>query len=146
MPITIVGINPVRIVNVGDPAGVVFNRSTVTQAFWGLDASSANREDASILDQNATLAVDGTREIWVAAASGTIAIDYMPTGVNFFRGLTAGLGMLVIPSVFSPDYVPGVAGWSINKDGSAEFNNLTVRGTFIGSHLVVDNDGLFLYA
>lgn len=45
----------------------------------------------------------------------------------------------------SPDYVPGVSGWSIFGDGSAEFNNLDIRGTFTGSDFVVDTAGIFFY-
>lgn len=41
--------------------------------------------------------------------------------------------VLRIPAIRSPDYVPGVSGWTINVDGTAEFNNVTVRGTFIAS-------------
>jgi len=33
------------------------------------------------------------------------------------------------------DYTSGSAGWSINSDGTAEFNNVTVRGTLDGPNL-----------
>lgn len=48
-------------------------------------------------------------------------------------------GELIRRSIQSPDYVTGVSGWTINRDGSAEFNNVTIRfelGT--GSILVGD--------
>lgn len=48
-------------------------------------------------------------------------------------------GELIRQSIQSPDYVTGVSGWTINRDGSAEFNNVTIRfelGT--GSILVGD--------
>jgi hypothetical protein len=32
-------------------------------------------------------------------------------------------------AIRSPDYVAGVSGWTINIDGTAEFNNVTVRGS-----------------
>jgi hypothetical protein len=35
--------------------------------------------------------------------------------------------------IHSANYVPGSAGWAIEGDGSAEFSNVTVRGTIIGS-------------
>jgi hypothetical protein len=35
---------------------------------------------------------------------------------------------LVRPAINSPDYVAGTSGWTINQDGSAEFNDVTVRG------------------
>lgn len=37
-------------------------------------------------------------------------------------------GNLIIPGVHSGNYVAGSSGWTINEDGSAEFNNLTIRG------------------
>lgn len=49
-------------------------------------------------------------------------------------------------SMESPNYVHGVSGWTINKDGTAEFNNLTVRGTFYGLNFILNNQGLFFYS
>lgn len=45
----------------------------------------------------------------------------------FTNPLVAGT-TLVRSAINSPNYVPGVSGWAIFKDGSAEFNNVTVRG------------------
>ncbi len=36
--------------------------------------------------------------------------------------------ILRTPAIQSPGYVPGTSGWSISQDGSAEFEDLTVRG------------------
>lgn len=47
--------------------------------------------------------------------------------MQFQDELAAGI-VLVRPALQSPDYETGVAGWSINADGSAEFNNITIRG------------------
>lgn len=52
---------------------------------------------------------------------------------------------LRIPSIHSPDFVHLVSGWTINKDGSAEFNNLTVRGTFMGTDFEINSAGAFFY-
>jgi hypothetical protein len=62
---------------------------------------------------------------------------------------------LRIPAIESPNYVPGVSGWVINQDGSAEFSNLNIRGTFTGLTLiggsfqginfVINDQGIFLY-
>lgn len=38
--------------------------------------------------------------------------------------------VLVRTAIQSIDYVTGVSGWAIMRDGTAEFNNITVRGTF----------------
>lgn len=48
---------------------------------------------------------------------------------GFSDSIVAGIGSLIRTFIKSPNYVAGVTGWSINKDGSAEFNNVTVRGT-----------------
>lgn len=73
-----------------------------------------------------TLGTD--RTIYAIAAKGTANLVSIPGGGSFFRGLTQGLGQLVIPAIKSPNFVTGVSGWTINKDGSAEFNNVIIRG------------------
>lgn len=47
-----------------------------------------------------------------------------------FRNQVVAGTSLVRDSIHSPNYVAGTSGWTINKDGSAEFNNVTVRGGF----------------
>lgn len=49
---------------------------------------------------------------------------------GFNNPVLGGGGALVRDSAHSPDYAAGVDGWSIDKDGSAEFNDVTVRGVF----------------
>lgn len=49
----------------------------------------------------------------------------------FSNDVTGGQGALLRPAIKSPNYVPGSLGWSINRDGSAEFNNITARGTLL---------------
>lgn len=53
---------------------------------------------------------------------------------------------LLIPAIQSPNFTMGVTGWTINKDGSAEFNNLTVRGTFFGTDYIINANGVFFYS
>lgn len=50
---------------------------------------------------------------------------------GFSDSVVAGKGVLIREFIQSSNYAPGTDGWTINKDGSAEFNNLTVRGTVI---------------
>ncbi|ENR1382687.1 DUF1983 domain-containing protein [Yersinia enterocolitica] len=50
--------------------------------------------------------------------------------------------------IMSNDYVMGMLGWKIDKDGNAEFNNVTVRGTVYAtagtfSGRIESNDGYF---
>ena len=57
-----------------------------------------------------------------------------------------GSTILRRPAIQSPNYVAGSAGWTINVDGSAEFNNLTIRGTFTGTDFYMDGTGAFFYS
>ncbi len=49
-------------------------------------------------------------------------------------------------AIASPNYAAGTAGWTINADGSAEFNNLTIRGTFDGTDYELNSSGAFFYS
>jgi len=52
--------------------------------------------------------------------------------VTFRSSILGGIN-LIRAAIRSPNYAPGVSGWSINQDGSAEFNNITIRGgTVVG--------------
>ena len=48
-------------------------------------------------------------------------------GVVFGNPIVGGV-TLVRPAIRSPNFVTGLTGWSVNIDGSAEFNNVTIRG------------------
>lgn len=60
-------------------------------------------------------------------------------------------GELIRAAIQSPNYVPNVSGWTINRDGSAEFNNVTIRfdlatgsivvGPASGPQVVIFSDG-----
>ena len=50
------------------------------------------------------------------------------------------------PAIQSPNFVTTVSGWTVNADGSAEFNNLTIRGTFDGTDYILSATGFFLYS
>lgn len=65
--------------------------------------------------------------------------------MSFSNPITGGQGTLVRPAIKSPDYIPDVSGWSINRDGSAEFNNLVVRGVFQGQDFIINEAGIFVY-
>ena len=49
--------------------------------------------------------------------------------MSFGNEVVGGGGELVRDQIRSRDYVPGVSGWRIARNGDAEFNNVTVRGT-----------------
>lgn len=63
-----------------------------------------------------------------------------------FQNPVVGGTALRIPAIQSPNYQAGVAGWIIKIDGSAEFNNLTVRGQFSGTDFIINSSGTFLYS
>jgi hypothetical protein len=65
---------------------------------------------------------------------------------GFQHAIAGGQGNLVAITFQSPNFVHLVAGWQIAKDGSAEFNNLTFRGTFMGTDYVINSTGLFFYS
>jgi hypothetical protein len=71
-------------------------------------------------------------------------------GDGFDNPVVAGV-QLVIPAIESPDYVPGVSGWAIFRNGTVEFNSGTFRGTitaseFDGTDFILDTDGFYLYS
>lgn len=64
----------------------------------------------------------------------------------FANQILGGQNKLIRPWIQSPNYSPGISGWAIFKDGSAEFNNMTVRGTFNGTDFIIDSSGIFFYS
>lgn len=50
---------------------------------------------------------------------------------GFANQIIGGLSKLIRPAIQSPNYKPSSAGWTINQDGSAEFNDATFRGTVV---------------
>lgn len=67
-------------------------------------------------------------------------------GMGFANDIIGGAAALIRAAIKSPNFVHGSTGWSINKDGSAEFNNLTIRGTFNGTNFIINNSGAFFYS
>lgn len=62
------------------------------------------------------------------------------------HSIAGGQGNLIGPVFKSPNYVPGVSGWAVFIDGSAEFNNLVIRGTFKGTDFEINASGAFFYS
>lgn len=65
--------------------------------------------------------------------------------MGFSNPIIGGGGALVYTSIKSPNFMTGLLGWIIRKDGSAEFNNLTIRGTFAGTDFIINSLGAFFY-
>lgn len=52
-------------------------------------------------------------------------------------------GELIRAAIQSPDYVVNVSGWTINRDGSAEFNDITIRGgAIVGGSITIGPAGM----
>lgn len=65
---------------------------------------------------------------------------------GFANPIIGGDGTLVYPAIHSPGFVTGVSGWSINRDDTAEFNNLVIRGTIFGTDYIINPAGIFFYS
>lgn len=61
--------------------------------------------------------------------------------MGFSNPIVGGGGNLILPAIRSPNYVPSSAGWTINRDGSAEFADLIITG---GEIKVTDPDGSYV--
>lgn len=64
-----------------------------------------------------------------------------------FQNTIVGGVKLVRPAIQSPNYTPGMEGWTINQDGTAEFSDLEIRSSN-GSGDTIDlvNGEILLYA
>lgn len=62
--------------------------------------------------------------------------------MGFVNPILGGGGALVRPAVRSPNYVPGAAGWTINRDGSSEFAGMVLRSTDGSGNSIVLQNGL----
>ena len=75
----------------------------------------------------------------------TIPFDEIgPSSITWNDHVAANDGSLIFPALKSPDYNPGVSGWSINRDGTVEFNSATIRGALVagGGAVTADLHGL----
>jgi hypothetical protein len=77
----------------------------------------------------------------VGSAAGIQPLVVVPNGAAYFLGLTQGMGNLAIPSIRSPNFVTGISGWQISKNGNAEFNNITIRGGTVISGTALGYNG-----
>lgn len=66
---------------------------------------------------------------------------------GFSDPILDGSGTLATRDVEKSDnFVAGSSGWAIYKNGNAEFNNLTIRGTFNGTDFIINTSGAFFYS
>ena len=60
-----------------------------------------------------------------------------------FNNPVVGALKLIRRAIQSPNYAAGSTGWTINDDGTAEFNDLTIRGKII---VQSTDEGVFVYS
>lgn len=67
------------------------------------------------------------------------------SAIEFENPVVAGT-TLIREAIISPDYVPGVSGWAIFADGTAEFNDATMRGAIEagGGTVLLDSGGVYV--
>jgi hypothetical protein len=64
-----------------------------------------------------------------------------------FRNEAVGGTTLVRAAIKSPNYVLNVTGWSINKDGTAQFTGVVlIGGTLTGTNFIINSSGSFFYS
>lgn len=63
--------------------------------------------------------------------------------MSFSNSVIGGAAALIRAAIKSPNFVTGLTGWQIAKDGAAEFNNVTVRGSIAGTDFLIDSSGDF---
>lgn len=109
---------------------------------------SPNGSNAIPVEPNGSIILGANLTVYAiwSESSGVNPLVVIPGGVGTFLGLTQGLGSLAIPSVQSPNFITEVSGWQISKDGSAEFNNLVIRGVFMGTDFEINSNGAFFYS
>lgn len=92
---------------------------------------------------------------WTGGDAGAIAtatftgqeipfLDIKPTNLSFDDPIAAGDGSLIFPAIKSVNYVPGVSGWKIDRDGDVEFDDATIRGSISadGGNITLDDNGI----
>lgn len=66
--------------------------------------------------------------------------------LKFAHDIAGGQGNLIVTSLQSPNFESGIEGWQVAKDGSSEFQNVTIRGTFFGLDFEINSAGAFFYS
>jgi hypothetical protein len=101
------GVNPAG----SAPGTSSFGTGYLLGAYGGANQFFIGSPDQNLLWNGTSLSVKGT----INALAGYI-----------------GQNVIDANGISSPNYVSGTAGWSVNKDGGAEFNQVAVRGSIAG--------------
>jgi hypothetical protein len=77
-------------------------------------------------------------------ASGVFGAN--SAGGGFPDAFAGNQGAMLIDALQSANFASGLRGWQIQRNGDAQFNSLTVRGTFYGTDFVINSSGAFFYS
>lgn len=134
---------------------VLITNTDLTGTIWLSENSASKPTDTTEvvpIGPNASVSLDGKTDFYASTNNATpIVVASIAGGFAIFQGLTEGMGTLVIPNVRSQNYIPGVSGWAIFSNGTAEFNSVTIRGATLSSTLtagntvIINQDGIFVY-
>ncbi len=75
----------------------------------------------------------------------TIPFEQVGTSdVEWDNPIAAGDGSLIYPALKSPNYIPGLTGWRIDREGNVEFNDAVIRGTVVAGNgnVILDAEGI----
>jgi hypothetical protein len=124
-----------------------FNTDLNNYAYVGYTPNLVVGVNTIPIAPNASINLPANRTIYAiwSTTVGVLPLVVIPGGASYFLGLTQGLGNLAIPSIQSPNFLHNVTGWQIDKNGNAEFNNLQIRGTFLGLDFIINSSGAFFY-
>ena len=78
--------------------------------------------------------------------SGSGVFGANSSGGGFPDAFAGNQGAMLINALKSANFLSGVSGWQIQRNGNAQFNNLTLRGTFYGSDYIINSEGAFFYS
>lgn len=115
---------------IGDLTGgqLVWDGSALTLAGWTINATAISSDSGGI-----GMASSGTWRFWAGnttPASAPFRVDNL--GNTYLTSAT------ITGSVQSSTFTSGIAGWSINVNGDAEFGNVVVRGELRSSVFVAN--------
>lgn len=152
-------ITSAKIANLAVGNAAIANLAITNGKIADLAVDSAKLADASIINAKIADASISTAKIQDAAITNAKIAVATITTANIQNGAItnakiqdAAITNAKISGVIqSSDFVAGSAGWLINKDGAAEFNNATFRGTIdvksasSGSRLEIKNNVIKVY-
>jgi hypothetical protein len=118
---------------------------------WAINTTNSGSTGSSAHGNIELLDGEAVYVVWTGGDAGAIAtatftgyalpFNYTPakggTDFTWEDPIAAGDGSIIYPALKSPNFVAGVSGWRITRNGDAEFNG----GTFRGGVDITGSDG-----